>query len=976
MGVGDKPSDVLFLLGNPAEFELKMGKPFQGSGNQVVSKAISSIAKFGERYRNFTRYYAYSTRCGSQKIDIPSLKKCSPQVLQEIHSVRPRVIVPMGNDALKTLGVKARSIRAVAGKELTMSINGVQYRVLPTMHPYSVFKESGLFNTFREDIKRAVDYAYRPFTDEAKAVKLAELTAEYSIPSTQEEAATVLEEILAYTGPNGGDPDKWLISVDVETNTLLPHSPTAKVIMISFAWDEGKSTAIVLDHKDATYDWKPLRPLLVKILSSKKPKTFHNGKFDIKFIENVLGIEVNGTTWDSMLGEHLLDEAKRGYYGLKSLTIYYTPDFIGYEDKVKEYLNTSTENLNSEDAIVEETDPDVVPDEPEITEVELKEELLNSALVILDEGEDAEAPADLTERLDFYKQKGAPWRKRRGALRRRVTAGTLTPAQSVELATLSRDIALSEGMMSKTKEAIKAAKAKARLERKKGVNKTFEDIPLQTLLIYAAVDSDITRRITKAQVKRFNKGLYNVMQTYAIPGTKVLGDMEMTGFRIDSKYLAELEVEFTKLKAKYQEQVYEIAGKEFNINSVKDLPNVLYMDFGLPVLAVSDKTGKPKADKATLNALIVHPDSDDEAKGLCRAVLNFRECSKALNGFLRGHTGIHELSQLDGKIHTQFNINGTSTGRLSSARKNLQNIPKKMHGINIKKLFITDSDEEVVVNMDYSGAELRVLSAYAPDPDLIKVLRNPEEDIHSLFTHRISAATAKKDEDIIPYRDIILVRMHEGEAAERLSKEEYAHRASIMHKLPEYEEARRRTKRVVFGTLYGMTKVRLSKDLDISEPEAQDIIDGLMRAFPAIENYITETKREVQKQGWVETNMGRRRRFPLRGLRGMFNAAIREAVNFKIQSTASDIVFGQLVEIADNIHLIGGTVRITVHDSIVFTMPKSRLPELKPFLDKWALNRINERYPWLPVPMRYDVEVGSNYGETTELETYLKENGL
>jgi len=932
----------------------------------VLDSAIAELAKHGDRYRNFTRYFAYSTRCGSSKIDAVSLKKCAPQVLQEIHSVAPRVIVPMGGDALKTLGVKARSIRKVSGKEMTLNIDGINYRILPTLHPYSVFKSSGLYNTFRDDVRRAIDYAHRPMVDETAPIKLEELTSDYDIPPDLAGADRALRKILAYTGEENGDPDKWLVAVDVETNTLLPHSPDAKVIMISISWDHGASTAIVLDHKDAPYDWTPLKPLLTQILSSSKPKAFHNGKFDVKFIEHVLGIPVKGVAWDSMLGEHLLDEAKRGYYGLKSLTTYYVPEFVGYENKVKQFLNTQTELLNSEDSIT----PEALQEEVDQTE-ELKEALMNEALVLLEVGDDPDAPEDLDVRLEFYKNKGAPFRKKRGKLRRKVTAGTLTEKEGLELRALAREIALIEGAYTRTKDAKKAKKAREKLERKKGEQTTFEDIPLNMLLIYASIDADITRRITKAQVKRFTPGLYSVMTTYALPGTQVLGDMEMAGFAIDRKYLEKLEVQFRELKEKYQEEVFRLAGHEFNINSSKDLPTVLFMEQGMPIVATSEKTGNPTADKAALERLVKHEDVTPDGALLCRAILNFRECSKALNGFLRGRTGIHELSELDGRIHTQFNINGTSTGRLSSARKNLQNIPKKMHGINIKKLFIPVDANDVVVNMDYSGAELRVLSAYAPDPDLIRVLKNPEEDIHSLFTHRISAAIAKDPKDIIPYRDIILVRMTEGEAT-GLSKKEYTHRASIMHLLPVYEEARRKTKRTVFGVLYGMTKIRLAQDLEIPEHEAQEIINGLMKAFPLIENYISETKREVVKQGWVETRMGRRRRFPLRGLRGMFNAAIREAVNFKIQSTASDIVFGQLIEMAEHIGEIGGTVRITVHDSIVFTMPKSRLNELKPFLDKWARDRITERYPWLPVPMRYDVEVGPSYGESTELETYLK----
>lgn len=662
LGTGPKPCDVLFLMPNPADVELDYDRPFISRTSKVLTNAIAELAPLGDRYRTFSRYFAYSVRCGSAKIDGPSRDKCAPQVIQEIHAAKPKVIVPLGLDAVKTLGLKARTIKEVASKELTVSLNGIQYKVLPSLHPYMVSKETGLYATFKADIKRAVDYAYRR-NARSNDDDMAELTAKYVIPETLEAAEKLLKEIRDYSGDEAkkGDPDKWLISVDTETNTLYPHSPGAKVIMISIGWDEGKAMAIPLDHKDAPYDWTSLRPLLAEILSGPKPKAFHNAKFDLKFLEHVLGIQVNNLAWDSMLAEHLLDEAKRGYYGLKSLTTYYAPEFVGYENRVKECLNTQAENLNSEEDD-EDTDGDIAAEPVVVEKIDADADLetqIEQAIALLDQ----------------LKLDGAPLRKRRGTLKSKATRGCSSPEDNDALYKVSRELVLIDARTAEYKEALKALKKKAKdraaLIRKKGDAKSFEDIPIQTLLLYAAIDADLTRRISKAQVKRFTKPLYHVMQTYALPGSRVLGNMEHVGFDVDNDYLAVLEKQFTKLVAEYETNVHTLAGGEFNVGSTKELSNLLFMDLGLPITATSEKTGAPKTDKATLGDLSENQELPEEQRNLCRAVLDWRECTKALTGFIRGKTGIYELSRLDGRIHTQFNINGTSTGRLSSARKNL-----------------------------------------------------------------------------------------------------------------------------------------------------------------------------------------------------------------------------------------------------------------------------------------------------------------
>jgi DNA polymerase-1 len=302
----------------------------------------------------------------------------------------------------------------------------------------------------------------------------------------------------------------------------------------------------------------------------------------------------------------------------------------------------------------------------------------------------------------------------------------------------------------------------------------------------------------------------------------------------------------------------------------------------------------------------------------------------------------------------------------NSSDMNLQNIPKILAGYNIKKLFITDNQQKLVfVNVDYKGAEVRVFTAYARDPALIKAL-NDGLDMHSFF-----AATVFKR----PYADY-------DKRDEPLSHmtEEYC-------KLLNRE--RTQIKRVVFGILYGAGPKKIAEQIGVSDEEGQKLIDMLFEMFPAIRDYIDEVKYLVSRDGYVDTIFGRRRRFPLMATSRHRSRAERQACNFKIQSTSSDIVIAQLIEMHDVInsnqtwpewgihkplHTYGTRVLLTVHDSIGFQWPKELLHALEAWVTYYGETRVREKFPWLPVPFKIDIEVGPSYGECVALPKYLKNN--
>lgn len=274
----------------------------------------------------------------------------------------------------------------------------------------------------------------------------------------------------------------------------------------------------------------------------------------------------------------------------------------------------------------------------------------------------------------------------------------------------------------------------------------------------------------------------------------------------------------------------------------------------------------------------------------------------------------------------------------------MQNLPEWLAGYNIKKIFVPDDpDEEVILNLDYKGAEIRVFTAYAHDQELIKAL-NDGLDVHSFFTQEIYG---------IPYAEV----------------EKYKDIDKKMKK------TRTNVKRVVFGILYGAMAKKIAETAGITMEEAQAVIDKLFARFPALKEYMDETVAQIHRFGFVETLFGRRRRFPLQGVNGFFRGqAERRGKNMKIQSTSTDIVMAQLIEIADHIHEVGGRLCITVHDSIVASIKKKYVPQLPAFLNYYAVKRVSEKYPWLPVSFACDIGVGPSYGELTKLDEYLAEH--
>jgi DNA polymerase I-like protein with 3'-5' exonuclease and polymerase domains len=859
-----------------------------------MKRLISNIAaRLAVQYEKPGFVLEYNTAYAVDRVGKPSAKLIEEHrnVWQQEWSdntAGDQVIIAFGMAAVKSLGIKARKIKDIRGTVMKAVINGREVTVVPTLSFSHVYLQPGLINIFLRDITLAAKVAY--FGETVKPKTIGELSKDYIYPKSVQEVSDLVDMILAYKDPaKMDDADKWPISIDTETNTLKTYKPGAKVIVVSTAWDSGKAAAIILDHDQAPYDPREAWVHVKRLLESPKPKIFHNAKYDLTMLELVSGCKVNNVYWDSLCAEHFLDEDKKGFYGLKNLAPFYTPELSGYEDDLHEQLHK------------QEIEDDEAED---------------------DAGEDAE--------FEEYKEEDD---------------GKAKPQE----------------------------------------DGAFERVDLNILLPYAAADADVTRELCRNQFRtvlrrKEDTDAHKVMDDLYIPGSRTLGRMEHRGCKIDLALLSEYETALTKLISETKTEIFRLAGKEFNINAAKQISDTLLnLNFEL---FKQTKKGKISTDKSvfvSLQAKYVsnknQPDfiagaiTDGGRLRLVEALLLYKSVTKMKTSFIKN---IRNYTAIDGRLHTSFNLNGTATGRLSSSRLNLQNLPLYMcrilrpdgsvvyAGFNVKSLIVPDTDNEVWFNLDIKSAELRVLAYYTQDAELIKNLRPDENgkllDVHTYFMAKILNPGVAGDEILEKYREL-KTRLDGGDDDLKLF------RVAI--------------KKTVFGTLYGAGGAKIAQQLGDVTPEsinqAKKTIADLFAAFPTLKNYIDSTHTDVNRYGEVKTVFGRRRRFGLMETGSqMRSAAQREAVNFKIQSTSSDLVASQLVEIEAHAHEIGAKALLTVHDSISGTIQKSRVKELKPFLDKYMIDRIKEKFPWLPVDFSYDLEIGKNYGQHIQYSEYIK----
>ena len=436
------------------------------------------------------------------------------------------------------------------------------------------------------------------------------------------------------------------------------------------------------------------------------------------------------------------------------------------------------------------------------------------------------------------------------------------------------------------------------------------DLPPDTVVTYCNERSDLALKLADPLRQQLADvsldALYRELELPLIP---VLAAIEREGIRVDAPQLIRMSGELDHELAALQTDIHALAGVEFNVNSPKQLSEVLFEKLQLPSSRRTGKTRVASTSVAVLEELALIHD-------LPRKVLDWRSLQK-----LKG-TYVDALPQLvnpeTGRVHTSFNQAVAATGRLSSSDPNLQNIPIRTElGRQIRGAFVAN-DGALLISADYSQIELRVLAHLADDENLVAAFERGD-DIHDQTALKVFGPASGLD----PH------------------------------------ELRRRAKIINYALLYGKTAFTLARDIGVSQPAAQAFIDAYFDGFPGVRRYIDETIAGARECGFVSTMFGRRRAVPeLASRNGQIRAAAeRVTVNLPIQGTAADILKRAMIDIHGNLPA-GATMILTVHDELLFEVPEAQAESVAEQVRERMEHAVS-----LSVPLTVDVGIGRNWKE-------------
>ena len=412
-----------------------------------------------------------------------------------------------------------------------------------------------------------------------------------------------------------------------------------------------------------------------------------------------------------------------------------------------------------------------------------------------------------------------------------------------------------------------------------------------------------------------NASLWNLYNEVELPLVPVLRDMEKAGVRFDTALLKQAENELTDELTALEKEIYGLAGKTFNINSPRQVGEVLFVDLELDKKAKKSKNGQYSTSEEVLQALTdKHP--------IVAKILEQRELKKLISTYISALPSY--INPATGKIHTTYNQTVTATGRLSSANPNLQNLPiRSERGQLIRRAVIPD-EGCLFLSADYSQIELRLMAHFSQDEHLLAAFRNGQ-DVH--------AATAAKIFNV-PIEEVT-------------------------------KDQRRRAKTANFGIIYGISAFGLSQQLGCSRAEAKALIDGYFAAFPQVISFIEKQKQFAREHGYVETLFGRRRYLPdIRSNNATVRSfAERNAVNSPIQGTAADIIKMAMVAIAKRLQETGGAEKrpemiLQIHDELCFNVPAGMIDSVRDMVVAEMQNVVH-----LTVPLVAEAGYGSNWLE-------------
>ena len=443
---------------------------------------------------------------------------------------------------------------------------------------------------------------------------------------------------------------------------------------------------------------------------------------------------------------------------------------------------------------------------------------------------------------------------------------------------------------------------------------TFDLVPLDTAIAYAAEDADITLRLQQNLKPRLvDEKVARIYEDIERPLIPIIADMEHQGIKVDPLKLKKFSSDFAAQLQVLEKEIHALAGHEFNIASPKQLGAILFGEMGLPG-GKKTKGGDWSTDVSVLEKLA------DEGHEIAEKVLEHRQLAKLKSTYTDAlQAAIHPET---GRVHTSFSMAATSTGRLASSDPNLQNIPIRTElGRTIREAFIAEKGH-VLLSVDYSQIELRLAAELAGIEALKDAFRN-NEDIHALTASQVFE---------VPLEEMT-------------------------------SEVRRRAKAINFGIIYGISGWGLAKQLGIAADEANGFIRAYLARFPELQNYFERTKEEARQNGSVRTYFGRKCTIPnMREKNPMRRqGAERQAINAPLQGTAADIIKRAMIrlwEMQQKGELGGARLLLQVHDELIFEVPEEEAAERAQ-----QISDVMERVASFSVPLKAEAGWGQHWAE-------------
>ena len=447
---------------------------------------------------------------------------------------------------------------------------------------------------------------------------------------------------------------------------------------------------------------------------------------------------------------------------------------------------------------------------------------------------------------------------------------------------------------------------------------TFDLVPVEKARDYAAEDADVSLRLWQTLKPRLvTERMSTVYETLERPLIGVLSDMEATGIKVDADVLRRMSGDFAQRSAQLEDEIYQLAGREFTIGSPKQLGEILFGDMGLPGGKKSPKTGAYSTDASVLEDLAA------QGHDLPTRILDWRQINKLKSTYTDAL--VTQINPDTGRVHTSYSMVGAQTGRLSSNDPNLQNIPVRTEeGRKIRSAFVAEPGCKIV-SIDYSQIELRLTAHMARETTLQQAFHDGL-DIHAITASQMFGVPLEGMDPMV----------------------------------------RRNAKAINFGIIYGISSYGLANNLGIANAEAKAFIDQYFERFPGIKTFMSEAKKFAVDHQYVETLFGRRIHVP--GIKDKNFAkrgfAERQAINAPIQGTAADIIKRAMIRMPSALKSAGltGKMLLQVHDELLFECPVAEVNTLTA-VAKSVMEGACEPVVTLDVPLIADSGVGDNWME-------------